>query len=261
MNLSDYVDSGNLDLLLKLLQTGAAIAIAYALFRANRIFREAKDSVIQSKEEQIRRKDEQMKVIEKQNEILKILSAENVLKKLSSMKTMLEGRITILESQEEEITKELEKTKSDLAESQASGDAKAEEIGSLKRKIQHLQEALKENGIRIGAIRRSQHEFQEMRVKDVYGPIGAWFLMFRSRMLDEFEGKGPIYMRTEEAFADLAAKHKDDPEAFKMKMKELEAEAWGDYLDLTISEAIRWAGSNIQKPQNKKGDGEKNGEG
>jgi adenylylsulfate reductase subunit A len=126
--------------------------------------------------------------------------------------------------------------------------------------------------------------FIPVRFKDAYGPVGAWFLLFKSRatnafggeymverkdelanwgsygavkpipanlrnylgMLDEFEGKGPIYMRTEEAIQKIADTHKDDPKAYKKKMKELEAEAWEDFLDMTISQAILWAGTNVQ---------------
>jgi len=126
--------------------------------------------------------------------------------------------------------------------------------------------------------------FIPVRFKDAYGPVGAWFLLFKSRatnalggeymveradelknwapyglakpipanlrnylgMLDEFEGKGPIYMRTEEAIQKIADAYKDDPKAFKKKMKELEAEAWEDFLDMTISQAILWAGTNVQ---------------
>ncbi|MBI4962988.1 MAG: adenylyl-sulfate reductase subunit alpha [Desulfomonile tiedjei] len=126
--------------------------------------------------------------------------------------------------------------------------------------------------------------FIPVRFKDGYGPVGAWFLLFKSRatnafggeymveradelknwapyglakpipanlrnylgMLDEFEGKGPIYMRTEEAIQKIAEKYKDDPKEFKKKMKELETEAWEDFLDMTISQAILWAGTNVQ---------------
>ncbi|MDQ1240123.1 MAG: adenylylsulfate reductase, subunit [Thermodesulfobacteriota bacterium] len=126
--------------------------------------------------------------------------------------------------------------------------------------------------------------FIPVRFKDAYGPVGAWFLLFKSRatnafggeymverkseldnwgsygkvkpipanlrnymgMLDEFEGKGPIYMRTEEAIQKIANELKDDPKAYKKKMKELEAEAWEDFLDMTISQAILWAGTNVQ---------------
>lgn len=126
--------------------------------------------------------------------------------------------------------------------------------------------------------------FIPVRFKDAYGPVGAWFLLFKSRatnayggeymverkpeldnwgsygkvkpipanlrnylgMLDEFEGKGPIYMRTEEAISNLASKYADDPKAFKKKMKELESEAWEDFLDMTISQAILWAGTDVQ---------------
>jgi len=126
--------------------------------------------------------------------------------------------------------------------------------------------------------------FIPVRFKDAYGPVGAWFLLFKSRatnafggeymverkdelekwgpygkvkpipanlrnwmgMLDEFDGLGPIYMRTEEALQKIADQYKDDPKAYKKKMKELESEAWEDFLDMTISQAILWAGTNVQ---------------
>jgi adenylylsulfate reductase subunit A len=139
--------------------------------------------------------------------------------------------------------------------------------------------------IKAGAEMTCQEvRFIPVRFKDGYGPVGAWFLLFKSRatnamgeeymvtragelpkwapyglakpipanlrnwlgMEDLFVGKGPIYMRTEEAIANIAAAYKDDPKAFKKKMKELEAEAWEDFLDMTISQALLWAGSNIQ---------------
>jgi adenylylsulfate reductase subunit A len=123
--------------------------------------------------------------------------------------------------------------------------------------------------------------FIPVRFKDAYGPVGAWFLLFKSRatngmgenymetrrpelekwrpyglvkpvpanlrnwlmMLDVMEGKGPIYMRTEEAIANLSKVVPDEKER-KKKLKELESEAWEDFLDMTISQAILWAATN-----------------
>lgn len=125
--------------------------------------------------------------------------------------------------------------------------------------------------------------FIPVRFKDAYGPVGAWFLLFKSRatnalgeeymvtraaelknwgkygsvkpipanlrnylgMLDVSDGKGPIYMQTAEAIANLAKKYEDNPKALKKKMKELESEAWEDFLDMTIAQAILWAACNI----------------
>jgi adenylylsulfate reductase subunit A len=64
-------------------------------------------------------------------------------------------------------------------------------------------------------------------------------------LLDVAEGKGPIYMRTEEAIQAIAAAE-TDPKAAKKKLKELEAEAWEDFLDMTIAQAILWAATDIQ---------------
>lgn len=139
--------------------------------------------------------------------------------------------------------------------------------------------------IKAGAEMTCQEvRFIPVRFKDAYGPVGAWFLLFKSRatsalggdymtvrkaeleqwapyglakpipanlrnhlgLRDVYEGKGPIYMQTAEAIQNLAAQYKDDPKGFKKKMKELESEAWEDFLDMTISQSILWAAHNIE---------------
>lgn len=144
--------------------------------------------------------------------------------------------------------------------------------------------------IKAGAEMTCQEvRFIPIRFKDAYGPVGAWFLLFKSTatnadgdiymvknapelekwgrfgkvkpmpanlrnwlgMMDISAGKGPIYMQTAEAIQRLAAKYGDDPKAFKKKMKHLEAEAWEDFLDMTISQALLWAATDIY-PEEKK---------
>ena len=139
--------------------------------------------------------------------------------------------------------------------------------------------------IKAGAEMTCQEiRFIPIRFKDAYGPVGAWFLLFKARaisslggeymverkaelqeyapygtgkpipaclrnhlgMEDVYAGKGPIYMMTHEAIQKIADAYKDDPKGFKKKMKELESEAWEDFLDMTVSQAILWAGHNIQ---------------
>jgi adenylylsulfate reductase subunit A len=125
--------------------------------------------------------------------------------------------------------------------------------------------------------------FIPVRFKDAYGPVGAWFLLFKSiatnafggnymqerrpelqnwapyglvkpvpanlrnylMMLDVMEGKGPIYMQTADAIKRIA-EGSGDEKAAKKKLKELESEAWEDFLDMTISQALLWAATNIQ---------------
>lgn len=124
--------------------------------------------------------------------------------------------------------------------------------------------------------------FVPVRFKDSYGPVGAWFLLFKSKatnakgedymetraselekwgpygtakptpanlrnylMLLELEdGNGPIYMRTDEAIKKLVADIPDEKEA-RRKLKHLESEAWEDFLDMTVSQALNWAAHNI----------------
>ncbi len=137
--------------------------------------------------------------------------------------------------------------------------------------------------IKAGAEMTCQEvRFIPVRFKDAYGPVGAWFLLFKSQatnglgesymetrrselenwkpyglvkpvpanlrnwlmMLDVMDGKGPIYMRTEEAIKKIADDVPDDKER-KKKLKELESEAWEDFLDMTISQALLWAATNV----------------
>ncbi len=126
-----------------------------------------------------------------------------------------------------------------------------------------------------------ENRFVPTRFKDGYGPVGAWFLLFKSKatnafgedyvtrnadMLTEFapydkafvvpaclrnhamlkemrEGRGPILMDTPAAMKKLA-------ETLTPKeVKHLEAEAWEDFLDMCIGQAGVWAGLNIRPEQ------------
>ena len=125
--------------------------------------------------------------------------------------------------------------------------------------------------------------FIPVRFKDAYGPVGAWFLLFKAlatnaqggnymkenaaelekwqpygkvkpapanirnwlMMLDVMDGKAPIYMQTHDAIKAIAEKSPDEKAATK-KLRELEAEAWEDFLDMTISQAILWAATNVE---------------
>jgi adenylylsulfate reductase subunit A len=122
-----------------------------------------------------------------------------------------------------------------------------------------------------------ENRFVPARFKDGYGPVGAWFLLFKAKatnalgedycvtrleesrklygkwvdklgtcvrnhmmMLDMKDGKGPIYINTHTAMAKLG-------ETMTPKeIKHLEAEAWEDFLDMTIAQAGVWAANDIE---------------
>jgi len=123
-----------------------------------------------------------------------------------------------------------------------------------------------------------ENRFVPARFKDGYGPVGAWFLLFKAKaanaygedymaknkdMLNDYppygqaavpasclrnhlmlkemkEGRGPIYMDTVTALAKLA-------ESLTPKeVKHLEAEAWEDFLDMCIGQCGIWVGENIE---------------
>ncbi len=131
-----------------------------------------------------------------------------------------------------------------------------------------------------------ENRFVPARFKDGYGPVGAWFLLFKAKatngrnevymdtnkellkdyppyglakipatclrnhlMMKEMrEGRGPIMMRTDVALQALAASYEEEfgPKEAKKKIKHLEAEAWEDFLDMCIGQAGVWAGENIE---------------
>ena len=127
------------------------------------------------------------------------------------------------------------------------------------------------------AMTQMEHRLVVTRFKDGYGPVGMWFLLFKGKVrnaygelyeetqaaaLDEFlpyghgrpiptplrnhqmlrdiaQGKGPHYMRTDDALEALMKGM--DPKA----VREIESEAWEDFLDMTMSQALLWASNNI----------------
>jgi len=121
-----------------------------------------------------------------------------------------------------------------------------------------------------------ENRFVPNRFKDGYGPVGAWFLLFKAQatnalgedycetrkeesrelygkyvddmtscirnhmqILDMKAGLGPIKIHTDKALAKLGETMD------KKAMKHLEAEAWEDFLDMSISQAGVWAANNM----------------
>ncbi|MCP4751092.1 MAG: adenylyl-sulfate reductase subunit alpha [Proteobacteria bacterium] len=122
-----------------------------------------------------------------------------------------------------------------------------------------------------------ENRFVPARFKDGYGPVGAWFLLFkalatngigedyqvtrdaesramfgdkyvdslgtamRNHMMiqDMKAGLGPIKIHTDKALTKLGETMD------KKQMRHLEAEAWEDFLDMSISQAGVWAANNM----------------
>ena len=135
--------------------------------------------------------------------------------------------------------------------------------------------------MKVGAeLSMMENRFTPARFKDGYGPVGAWFLLFKAKTLNglgenfaasdaakaELEkyapygtaavtptclrnhlmlfemkaGRGPIIMDTVTALAALG-KTMD-----KKELKHLESEAWEDFLDMTCGQANLWCATNTE---------------
>ncbi|MBE0428485.1 MAG: adenylyl-sulfate reductase subunit alpha [Thermoleophilia bacterium] len=133
-------------------------------------------------------------------------------------------------------------------------------------------------GIQAGAeLTLMENRFVPMRFKDGYGPVGAWFLFFKAKatnaigedycdthadeiheqfapydepmgtalrnhaaMVDMKAGLGPIMMHTDKAMQAL------EESMDAKQIKHLEAEAWEDFLDMTIAQAGLWAANDVE---------------
>ena len=135
--------------------------------------------------------------------------------------------------------------------------------------------------LRAGAeLSMMENRFTPARFKDGYGPVGAWFLLFKAHlenglgenyaasdkakselqryapygtaaitptclrnhlMLFEMKaGRGPIIMKTSSALQKLGETMD------KKELKHLESEAWEDFLDMTCGQANLWCATNTE---------------
>ncbi len=134
--------------------------------------------------------------------------------------------------------------------------------------------------IQAGAkMTQMEHRLVVARLKDGYGPVGMWFLLFKAvlknakgelveqkwadllkewapygtakpiptplrnhQMMADFRAGGaPFYLRTDEALQRMYQEVNNDPK----KIREIESDAWEDFLDMTMSQALLWASDNI----------------
>jgi len=135
--------------------------------------------------------------------------------------------------------------------------------------------------MKVGAeLTMMENRFTPSRYKDGYGPVGAWFLLFKAKTLNGLgegyvgsdaakaeleryapygtaaitptclrnhlmlfemkEGRGPIMMDTVTALKEMGEK------LDKKEMKALESEAWENFLDMTCGQANLWCGTNTE---------------
>jgi len=140
-------------------------------------------------------------------------------------------------------------------------------------------------GMKVGAeLSMMENRFTPARFKDGYGPVGAWFLLFKAKALNGLgesyvesdaakaelekyapygtaaitptclrnhlmlfemkEGRGPIIMDTVSAMAKLGEG------LSKRELRHIESEAWEDFLDMTCGQANLWCATNTE-PENK----------
>jgi adenylylsulfate reductase subunit A len=133
-----------------------------------------------------------------------------------------------------------------------------------------------------GELTQMDNTFVPPRFKDSYGPVGTFFLLFKTpatnglggpyvgaypnesaawkpyadakptptpmrnyeMILCAKEGKTPFWINTQKVVERYKAEI-TDPKELKKKIKLYESEAWEDFLDMTIAGATNWAAHNV----------------
>ena len=133
-----------------------------------------------------------------------------------------------------------------------------------------------------GELTQMDNTFVPPRFKDSYGPVGTFFLLFKTPATNAYdgpyvgaypkesatwapyadakptptpmrnyemilcakEGKTPYWIHTEKVVERYKAEI-TDPKELKKKIKTYESEAWEDFLDMTIQGATNWAAHNV----------------
>jgi len=134
-----------------------------------------------------------------------------------------------------------------------------------------------------GELTQMDVTFVPPRFKDSYGPVGTFFLLFKTpatnaydeayvdayksetakwapysqakptptpirnyeMFLAEKEGKAPPFWMHTERVVERYRKEITDPKQLKKQIKKFESEAWEDFLDMTITGATNWAAHNV----------------
>jgi adenylylsulfate reductase, subunit A len=134
-----------------------------------------------------------------------------------------------------------------------------------------------------GELTQMDVTFVPPRFKDSYGPVGTFFLLFKTPATNAYdgpyvgaygsetdkwapyakakpcptpvrnyemilcaqEGKAPPFWMHTNRVVERYQKEITDPKELKKKIKEYESEAWEDFLDMTIAGATNWAAHNI----------------
>ena len=155
------------------------------------------------------------------------------------MKHELEGIIKDLE-------KKLEKANNEIFLKKKMLTIELEKQNSLKGEVEKLQKEIEKLNTEASGTENETHKLQQLRKNIDYGPVGAWFLLFKN------------YKDQRKEIKDLISTDKDlnnfleerrckgiDEKSVKRFWKHLESEAWEDFLDMSVGQAGLWAGKNV----------------
>jgi hypothetical protein len=174
-------------------------------------------------------KEAQIKMLEAQVKQLQDLTPKKLYDYVKFSAAILEEYNNQLEEEKKKLQNDFERSQSELKEAAEKGRLTGTRIDELEEQMKMLRTALDEKGNEI----QRYHRFAltlPVRFKEAYGPVGGWFLLNKSRTEVAKDQNTSVKFISENA---------DMPEA--KELKSIEAEAWEEFLDQTIMQAIIWA--------------------
>jgi hypothetical protein len=174
-------------------------------------------------------KEAQIKLLEAQVKQLQDLTPMKLQDYVKASTDMLTKYNNQLEDERRKVQEDLEKSRTQLKEALEKGGLADARISELEEQTKVLTADLNQKGNEIDWYHRYARSFP-VRFKDAYGPVGAWFLMQKSRTEPAAD---------QETSVKIISTNKDIAE--NQHLKCIEEEAWEEFLDRTITQAIIWA--------------------
>jgi len=219
------------------------IITPWAKLRWSKEYRDAKDERLKAKDDALAVKDERIKMLE---ERIAQLQASNPVVIRETYQCTIEEMKKLVEEKQNKLAQtesELDAAQRDLLEEKKRGELATDTIEKLELRIKNLSDESNKTRLEVEGV-QDLITAAAPTMRDAYGPVGAWFLLFQSRRAAEPSRYKPDYKllrHVEDYIGKLADTHKNNPEAFKAEIGKLETQAWEEFLESTVTHAIEWA--------------------
>lgn len=145
-----------------------------------------------------------------------------------------------------DLEKKLEIANYEIANKRKELSIELDKQDSLKAKVDNLQNSIEKLKSESVDTENEAQRLQFLKKNIDYGPVGAWFLLFKKYKDQREEIKN--FVSTDNDLNRFLEEKTDkgiDEKSVNRFWKHLESEAWEDFLDMSVGQAGLWAGMDI----------------